>query len=183
VSLMMRMDDRVSLSLCCQKTAYIYYAKATERYCEAPGETTVNRTTVGLIVACVVLLWVVFPIFIESPDRVLALTANPSMNSDCPTGSACFTLELQNRGPWPIAIDIIELKFYPSLIGPSVNVNYSGSGPDKSLMLMPFTGQTYTFSIKIMGGFHPPDRVYVVLAGNVTVLYVSHYVVLHSGKR
>ena len=183
MSLVMRMDDRVSLPLCCQKTAYIYYGKATETYCEAPGVTTVNRTTVGLIAACVVLLWAVFPIFIESPDRVLALSANPSMNSDCPTGSACFTLELQNRGPWPIAMDIIELKFYPSLIGPSVNVNYSGSGPDKPLMLMPFTGQTYTFSIKIMGGFHPPDRVYVVLAGNVTVLYVSHYVVLHSGKR
>jgi len=143
----------------------------------------VNRTTVGLIVVSAVLLWAVSPIFLGSPEQVLTLAVNPSTNSDCPTESACFTLELQNRGPWPIAIEIIELKFYPSLIGPSVNVNYSGSGPDKSLVLMPLTGQTYTFSIKIMGGFHPPDRVYVVLAGNVTVLYVSHYAVLHSGKR
>ena len=142
-----------------------------------------KRAVVGLMVIGAVLLWAVSPLFLGSPEHVLTLAVSPSTNSDCPTESACFTLELQNRGPWPIAIDIIELKFYPSLIGPSVNVNYSGSGPDKSLMLMPFTGQTYTFSIKIMGGFHPPDRVYVVLAGNVTVLYVSHYVVLHSGKR
>ena len=147
------------------------------------GVITVKRAVVGLIIVCAVLLWAVSPMFLGSPDHVLTLAVNPSTNSDCPTESACFILELQNSGPWPIAIDIIELKFYPSLIGPSVNVNYSGSGPDKSLMLMPFTGQTYTFSIKIMGGFHPPDRVYVVLAGNVTVLYVSHYVVLHSGKR
>lgn len=147
------------------------------------GVMTMKRAVVGLVIVCAVLLWAVPPIFLGSPEHVLTLVVNPSTNSDCPTNSACFTLEFQNRGPWPIAIDIIELKFYPSLIGPSVNVNYSGSGPDKSLMLMPFTGQTYTFSIKIMGGFHPPDRVYVVLAGNVTVLYVSHYVVLHSGKR
>ena len=136
-----------------------------------------KRTVVGLIIVCAILVWAVSPVFLGSLEHIITLTVNPSTNSDCPTESACFTLELQNRGPWPIAIDIIELKFYPSLIGPSVNVNYSGSGPDKSLMLMPFTGQTYTFSIKIMGGFHPPDRVYVVLAGNVTVLYVSHYVV------
>ena len=179
----MRTHNCVSLSLCCQETAYIYYGKATERYCEAPGETTVNRTTVGLIVACVVLLWVIFPMFIESPESVLALTVNPSTNSNCPTESACFTLELQNRGPWPVAIDIMELQFYPSLIGPSVNVNYLGTGPDKFLMLMPFTGQTYTFSIKIMSGLRPPDRIYVILAANVTVLYAFHHVVLHSGKR
>lgn len=97
--------------------------------------------------------------------------------------SACFTLELQNPGPWPVAIDIIELQFYPSLIGPSVNVNYLGTGPDRSLMLMPFTEQTYAFRIRIMGGFRPPDRIYAILAANITVLYVPHYVVLHSGKR
>jgi hypothetical protein len=50
-------------------------------------------------------------------------------------------------------------------------------------MLMPFTGPTYTFGIRIIGGLHPPDRIYVVLPANVTVLYVSHYVVLHSGNR
>jgi hypothetical protein len=143
----------------------------------------VNRTTVGLIVACVVLLWSVFPIFIESPDRVLAMTAHPSMNSDCPADSACFTLELQNRGPWPIAIDIIELQFYPSLIGPNVSINWLGPEPEKNLMLMPFSGQTYVFWIKIMGGLSPPDKVYAILTANVTVLYVPHYVVLHSGKR
>ena len=111
------------------------------------------------------------------------MTVNPSMNSDCPTGSACFTLELRNRGPWPIAIDIMELQFYPSLIGPSVNVNWLGPGPDKFLVLMPFTGHTYIFWIKILGGLRPPDRVYVILIANVTVLYVSHYFVVHSGKR
>jgi hypothetical protein len=90
---------------------------------------------------------------------------------------------LQNRGAWPVAIDIIELQFYPSLIGPSVNVSYLGTGPDRFVMLMPFTGQTYVFGIKIMGGLNPPDRIHAVLAANITVLYVSHYAVLHSGKR
>ena len=160
-----------------------YYGKATETYCDVPGVTTVRRTAVGLIVVCVVLLWAVFPIFIGSPDYVLALTVNSSMSSDCPAESACFTLELRNRAPWPITIDIVELQFYPSLIGPSVNVNWLGPGPEKLLVLMPFTGQTYTFWIKIMGGLRPPDTVYVILTANVTVLYVSHYVVLHSGKR
>jgi len=142
-----------------------------------------KRAVVGLIIVCAVLLWTVSPIFLGSPEHVLTLAVNPSMNSDCPTESACFTLEFRNRGPWPVAIDIIELQFYPSLIGPSVNVNYLGAGPDRFLVLMPFTGQAYTFGIRIMGGLHPPDRIYVVMAGNVTVLYVSHYVVLHSGKR
>jgi len=138
---------------------------------------------VGLVVACAVLVWSALPIFIDSPESVLALTVNPSTNSSCPTQSACFTLELQNRGPWPVAIEIMELQFYPSLIGPSVNVNYLGTGPNKFLMLMPFTGQMYTFGIKIMSGLLPPGRIYVILAANVTVLYVFHHVVLHSGKR
>jgi hypothetical protein len=173
----------VCLFPCFERTAYIYYGKATETYCHALGVATVKRNVVGLVVVCAVLLWAVSPIFVGSPDHVLMLTVNPSTNSDCPTESACFTLVFQNRGPWPVAIDIVELKFYPSLIGPSVNVNYLGAGPDRFLMLMPFTGQTYAFGIRIMGGLHPPDRIYVVLAANVTVLYVSHYVVLHSGNR
>jgi hypothetical protein len=166
-----------------RRLTYIYYGKATETYCGAPGVTAVKRNVVGLIVVCAVLLWAVSPIFVGSPDNILTLSVNSSTNSDCPTESACFTLEFQNRGPWPVAIDIVELQFYPSLIGPSVKVNYLGAGPDRFLMLMPFTGQTYTFGIRIMGGLHPPDRIYVILAANVTVLYVSHYVLLHSGKR
>lgn len=142
-----------------------------------------RRTSVGLIVVCLVLLWAIFPIFIQSPDYVLALIVNPRMSSDCPAGSACFTLELRNRGPWPVAIDIVDLQFYPSLIGPSVNVNWLGPGPDELIVLTPFTGHSYTFWIKIMGGLNPPDRVYAILTANVTLLYVSHYVVLHSGKR
>lgn len=142
-----------------------------------------RRTTVGLIVACLVLLWAVFPIFIQSPDYVLALIVNPRMSSDCPAGSACFTLELRNRGPWPVVIDTVDLQFYPSLIGPSVNVNWLGPGPDELIVLVPFTGSSYAFWIKIMSGLNPPDRVYAILTANITVLYVSHSVVLHSGKR
>lgn len=156
---------------------------AIKTYSHAQGVVAVKRTVVGLIVVCAVLLWAVSPIFVGSPDHVLALTVSPSTRSDCPDGSACFALELQNRGAWPVAIDIIELQFYPSLIGPSVNVSYLGTGPDRFVMLMPFTGQTYVFGIKIMGGLNPPDRIHAVLAANITVLYVSHYAVLHSGKR
>jgi len=148
-----------------------------------PGVITVRRTAVGLTVVCAILLWTISPNFIGNPDYVLVLTVNASMNNDCPTGSACFTLEFRNRGPWPVTIDILELQFYPSLVGPSVNVSWLGPGPDKLLQLIPFTGHTYTFWIKIMSGLRAPDRVYVILTGNVTVLYVSHYVVLHSGKR
>ena len=148
-----------------------------------PGVATVRRTTVGLAVICVVLLWVVLPIFIQSPDYVLALTVNPSINGECPAESACFTLELRNRAPWPIAIDIVELQIYPSLIGPSVKVNWLEPGPDKLLLLMPFALHSYTFWIKIMGGLNAPDRVYAILTAKVTVLYMSHYMVLHSGKR
>lgn len=145
--------------------------------------TAVKRTTGGLIVVCIVLLWAVLPIFIQSPSYLLALAVNASMNNDCPAESACFTLELQNRGPWPITIDMIEFQFYPSLIGPAVNVNWMGPGPDKSLELMPFAGHADIFWIKIMGGLRPPDKVYVIITAKVTVLFVSHYVVLHSGKR
>jgi hypothetical protein len=142
-----------------------------------------SSTVIGSIILIVVLLWAVFPIFIENPDYVLALTVTPSINSDCPTGSACFTLELRNRGPWPVAIDMKELQVYPSLIGPSVNVNWLRAVPSKFLVLMPFTGQTYIFSINTLPGLLPPDRIYVILTANVTVLYVTHYAVLHSGKR
>jgi hypothetical protein len=92
-------------------------------------------------------------------------------------------MELQNRGPWPITIDLIELRFYPSLIGPSVNVSWLGPGPGKFFVLMPFTGHTYTLWIGILGGLRAPDRVYAILTANVTVLYVTHYAMLHSGKR
>ena len=129
-----------------------------------------------------ILLWAIFPVFIESPDHVLALTVNPSTNTGSPVGSACFTLELQNRGPWPVAIDIIELQVHSSLIGPSVNVYWSGPGPDKLVVLTPFTGHTYAFWIKIMAGLRSLDRVYVILTTSATLPYVSHQVVLHSGK-
>jgi hypothetical protein len=143
----------------------------------------VRRTVIGLIVVSIVLLWAVLPILIGSPDHILVSTINPNANSECPSGSACFALELRNLGPWPIVIDIIELQFYPSLIGPSVNVSWLGPGPDRLLVLIPFTGHTYIFWIKIMGGLNPPDRVYAILTANVTVLYVPYYIVLHSGKR
>lgn len=170
-------------STVCQKTAYIYYSKATEQYRHVLGAVTVKRAVVGLIIVCAVLLWAVSPIFLGSPEHVLTLAVNPSTNSDCPTDSACFTLELQNRGPWPIAIYIVDLQFYPSLIGPSLSINWLGPEPGKNLLLMPFSGHTYIFWIKIMGGFGPPDKVYAILTANITVLYVPHYVVLHSGKR
>ena len=160
-----------------------YYGKAREVHCSVRGAATVKRTVVGLMVVCVVLLWSVFPAIVEDPGYVLALTINPSVNSNCPDGSACFTMELQNRGPWPITIDLIELRFYPSLIGPSVNVSWLGPGPGKFFVLMPFTGHTYTLWIGILGGLRAPDRVYAILTANVTVLYVTHYAMLHSGKR
>jgi len=183
VPLVMCRDDRVSLPLCCQKTAYIYYGKAAEEYRHVLGVITVKRAVVGLIIVCAVLLWAVPPMFLGSPEHVLTLAVNPSTNSDCPTESACFTLEFLNRGPWPIAIDIVDLQFYPSLIGPSVSINWLGPEPGKNLLLMPFSGHTYIFWIKIMGGLNPPDKVYAILTANVTVLYVPHYIVLHSGKR
>ncbi len=137
---------------------------------------------VGLIAVCVVLLWALSPIFIPTPDYVLTLTITPNITSECPTGSACFTLQLQNHGPWPITVHVLELQFYPSLTGPSINVNWLGSGPDE-LLLLPFAGRTYILWIKIMEGLNPPDRVYIVLSADVTVLYMFHHTVLHSGKR
>ena len=142
-----------------------------------------RRTAVSLVVGCVVLLWAALPIFIPSPGSVLVLAVNPSANDDCVTESACYKLELENRGPWPVAIDIAELQVYPSLIGPSVNVNWLGSAPSRTLLLIPFTGLSYIFYIRIMGGLHSPDTVYVILTANVTILYVTKLAVLHSGKR
>ena len=142
-----------------------------------------RRTAVGLVVICIIFLWAIFPIFIQSPDFVLILTVNPSVNTECVTESACYKLRLENRGLWPLAIDIAELQVYPSLIGPSLNVNWLGPAPDKLLLLVPFTGLSYIFSIKIMGGLQPPDTVYVILTANVTVLFVTQQAVLHSGKR
>ena len=152
-------------------------------YRNLPGAATVRRTAVGLVVICTIFLWAVFPIFIRSSDFVLVLTVKPSVNTECVTESACYKLQLENRGLWPVAIDIAELQVYPSLIGPSVNVYWLGSAPSRTLLLMPFTGLSYTFYIRIMGGLHSPDTVYVILTANVTILYVTKLAVLHSGKR
>ena len=147
------------------------------------GAATVRKTAVGLFVICILFLWAVFPIFIRSSDFVLVLTVKPSVDTECVTESACYKLQLENRGLWPVAIDILELQIYPSLIGPSVNVNWLGPVPGELLLLVPFAGLSYTFSIKIMGGLQPPDTVYVILSANVTILYVTQHAVLHSGKR
>jgi len=142
-----------------------------------------KATIAGLIVMSLALLWVVLPLFIESPDRVLALNVTRNASSNCPTGSACFTVELRNLGPWPVTVDIAEWRFYPALIGPSVDVNWLGPRPDRRVILMPFTGDTYGFGLTIIGGLRPPERIYATLAGYVTLLYRTQYVVLHSGKR
>ena len=141
-----------------------------------------KRSVVAIPIVCVVLLWAAFPVM-ESVDDVLVLTVNPYTNGDCPAESACFAMELRNLGPWPIAIAMIDLAIYPSLIGPSVKVNWLGVKPDKFLVLMPFTGQAYVFSINLLKGLQPPDMVYVTLTANVTVLYVTRLAELHSGKR
>jgi hypothetical protein len=152
-------------------------------YHDLPGATASKRTAIGVIVLSALLLWAILPAFIESTDWILVLTANPSMSSDCPTGSACFTLELRNHGPWPLTIEITELQFYPSLAGPSLEVKWVGLGPEARLVLMPFAGNTYTFSLGLLGGFGGPERIYVIMKANIVVLYESHEVVLHSGKR
>jgi hypothetical protein len=128
-------------------------------------------------------LWTILPVFIGNTDWVLALTVNPSLNDDCPTGSACFTFELRNRGLWPITIEITELQFYPSLVGPSLEVKWVGLAPETHLVLMPFAGSTHTFSLGLLGGFVGPETIYVIMKANIVVLYESHDVVLHSGKR
>ena len=146
-------------------------------------ETVKKAAIAGLMIVSLTAVWAVLPLFIESPDRVLVLTVTPSVYSACPTGSACFTLELRNLGPWPIIVDVIEWRFYPALIGPSVDVKWLGRMPDRRLTLMPFTAQTYEFGLGILAGLSPPERIYVTLAGYVTILYETQYVVLHSGKR
>jgi hypothetical protein len=149
----------------------------------AAGVVASKRIVVGLIILSAFLAWVIPPAFIESPDWILVLTVNPATNSDCPTSSACFTLELRNHGPWPIVVEIVELQFYPSKIGPSVNVKWVGPGPGKNLVLLPFTGNTYTFSLGLLGGFSGPERIYAIMKADIVVLYMSRDVVLHSGKR
>jgi hypothetical protein len=150
---------------------------------DAAGVAASRRIVVGLIILCAFLAWAISPAFIASPDWILVLTVNRATNSSCPANSACFTVELRNRGPWPIVIEIVELQFYPSMIGPSVNVNWVGSGPGKSLVLLPFTGNTYTFSLGLLGGLGGPERIYAILKANIVLLYLSRDVVVHSGKR
>lgn len=137
----------------------------------------------GLIIVSLTLLWVVLPLLVESPDRVLVLTVAPNPYPTCPSESACFTLELRNLGPWPITVDPVEWRFYPALVGPSVDVNWLDPGPAGRLTLMPFTAQTYAFALRIIAGLRAPERIYVTLAGYVTVLYITQYAILHSGKR
>jgi hypothetical protein len=149
---------------------------------DAVGVAASRRIVVGLIILCAFLAWAIFPAFIASPDWILVLTVNRATNG-CPTNSACFTVELRNRGPWPVLIEMVELQLYPSMIGPSVNVNWIGSGPGKSLVLLPFTGNAYTFSLGLLGGLGGPERIYAILKANIVLLYVSRDVVLHSGKR
>lgn len=147
------------------------------------GVIASRRTTIGLVVLCALILWAILPVFMQGPDWILVLTVNSSTNDNCPAGSACFTLELRNRGLWPISIEITELQFYPSLTGPVLSVKWVGPSPEKSLVLMPFTGSTYTFSLGLLGGLGGPDRIYAIMRANVVVLYVFRHVVVHSGKR
>jgi hypothetical protein len=150
---------------------------------DAAGVAASRRIVVGLIILCAFLAWAMPPAFIESPDWILVLTVNRATNSGCPTNSACFSVELRNRGPWPVVIEIVELQFYPSMIGPSVDVKWIGPGPGKNLRLLPFTGNTYTFSLGLLGGLGGPQGIYAILKANIVLLYMSRYVVLHSGKR
>ena len=150
---------------------------------DTSGAATSRRIVVGLIILCAFLAWAIPPAFIASPDWILVLTVNRATNNSCPTNSACFTVELGNRGPWPVAIEIVELQFYPSMIGPSVNVKWIGPGPGKNLVLWPFTANTYTFSLGLLGGLGGPEVIYAILKANIVLLYVSRDVVLHSGKR
>jgi len=136
----------------------------------------------GLIIVSMAVFWAVLPLYVGS-DHVLALTVTRNEYPTCPSGSACFTLEVRNLGPWPVTVDVVEWRFYPALIGPSVNVNWLGRMPDRRFSLMPFTAQTYGFGLGIITGLSPPERIYVTLAGYVTILYRTQYVVLHSGKR
>jgi hypothetical protein len=151
-------------------------------YHNSSGARASKRTTVGVVVLSALLLWTILPAFVGSTDWILALTVNPNMSA-CPTGSACFTLELRNHGPWPVTIEITELQFYPSLVGPSIEVKWVGLGPQIRLVLMPFAGDTYTFSLGLLGGLSGPERMYVIMKANIVVLYESREVVLHSGKR
>ena len=152
-------------------------------YHDSPGATASKRTAVGVIVLSALLLWTILPAFTETTDRILVLTVNPNTSNACPTGSACFTLEVRNHGPWPITIEITDLQFYPSLIGPSLEVKWVGLRPETGFVLMPFAGNTYIFSLGLLGGFGGPETIYVVMKANIIVLYESHEVVLHSGKR
>jgi len=50
-------------------------------------------------------------------------------------------------------------------------------------VLLPFTANTYTFSLGLLGGLGGPEVIYAILKANIVLLYVSRDVVLHSGKR
>jgi hypothetical protein len=142
-----------------------------------------KANSVGIIVVCLVLLWAVFPFFIETASRVLVLSVSRNGYPACPTGSACFALELRNLGPWPVRVDIVEWHFYPALIGPSIDVTWFGLGPDRQFTLIPFAGHKYEFEVKVMEGLRPPERIYATLSAQVTILYMTQFLVLHSGRR
>jgi hypothetical protein len=62
-------------------------------------------------------------------------------------------------------------------------VKWVGLRPKTGFVLMPFAGNTYMFSLGLLGGFGGPEIIYVVMKANIIVLYESREVVLHSGKR
>ena len=150
---------------------------------DTAGVAASRRIVVGLVILCAFLAWVIPPAFVASPDWILVLTVNRATSSGCPTNSMCFAVELRNRGPWPVVIEIVQLQFYPSMIGPSVNVKWVGPGPGKNLVLLPFAANAYTFSLGLLGGLGGPEVIYAILKANIVLLYVSRDVVLHSGKR
>ena len=144
--------------------------------------TAVRKVAIGLAL-CVALLWATAPIFIQNPNYVLAMTVNSNTTDECNAGAACYEVRFLNRGLWPIAVDIIKIEIYPSLIGPSITVEWQNQAPEGHLMLTPFAEQSYAFSIRIMGGMHPPETIYVIATADVTILYVLHRTVMHTGER
>lgn len=121
--------------------------------------------TIGLFLVFLIVVWAVFPVFVRDPSPTLLLTSTGS-------GGIC-TLKLQNRGPWPMAVDGY-WTFAPA-------IQWIGDGPATHFTLMPLTAYTFEYRY-FVGGFcargdTPPS---VTLVGEVRLLYRTYQVEIMS---
>ena len=129
----------------------------------------VSRPMVGLIVICLVLLYVV-PAGFMRPDGYLWLKIEGP--EEFPCLSCPWVIELENHGPWPMFVRGAVWVFRPYIV-------IVQQPPATDFIIPPYGA--YTYALRVLqippGGFEELRGIGVQLRAYVTLLYATHDVI------